>query len=275
MTDPRNSFKTLVDNSKPVTETPLLQNYSPDQPREDDGKWTSGAWNPRSEEVIAADKRRLEELVAEGRDESTRARWGAAIAQHNEALGLLEKNPADPKGLRMLQDSKEGVKSYDEHMREVNRLRETGKLVGRYSATTYAKTNNMLRAGRITPAIKTLLEELAVEEKVKPGVTVYRGISLKAGSARQYKVGTVISDKGIASTSLDKDTAVHFATKKSGPEHKDKIVFEWSDTKGLGRKISPRFPSSEREVVYPPGTKVKIVAIERQARYTLVKGIIK
>jgi len=138
--------------------------------------------------------------------------------------------------------------------------------VGDYTAVAYTSVNRKLRKGGTSKYIKNIATGFAACEPVRKGVTVYRGVTLEGRSKvliPKLKPGKVITDKGFMSTTRSRGQAEGFGS----------TIFELKDHRGIGRDLTKfGINRREKEVIYPPGTRIKVRKVSTRGDFTTVYG---
>ena len=246
-------FGVIVDNSKPVTETPLIPvtvNFNPDQERDVDGRWAAGgsrgSISPKRKEEI----KKLTP-VKKGWEES-------------------------------------GVRPVFERMLQANpRLTNDGMIKARKAAEGYLggssrQMNSVLRQGGSSQQTTQAIMFFSACEPMDKGSVVVRGMNLKEDSIKDmFKKGQIFTDRGFMSTTNDSEQALEFAHKGGGSRDRVPVMMKLTDKRGLGRVVPDDLLKyeGEQEILYPPGTRVKITEVKAVKNkwtdiriYTLIKG---
>ncbi len=206
-------------------------NFDPDQPRDDKGQWVSEGGG-EGVETEGYDKR-----LARARDQMS---YKAGKDGDDFAKSYMKRYPnSGPK-----------------------QVREAYQAIDRYLRTGYAKINDSWRLGKPSEQAKEVLRSMSVLPAVPKGTRVYRGYVTDLNKAEErMKEGKIVMDRAVLSTSTERGVAKMFA-EDEGWSGKVEILMQIDDKKGLGHRV-PVFDSVEREVVYPPGTKVRITKIDK------------
>jgi hypothetical protein len=148
-----------------------------------------------------------------------------------------------------------------------------------YVTDKYMEINASLKNRVLTKDVLFLADALEACPPVKAGSVVYRG---GAGRTEDLvalsKVGGVWENESFTSSTLDKDAAWFFTSTTS--EVIDKLDeqdagpavgyrMHWKDPLGVGRKIlggEHGWNSKESEIIYPPGTRFRILKAKKRVK---------
>jgi len=145
-----------------------------------------------------------------------------------------------------------------------------------YTGHRYEAINDTLRGKRaaLTPAdLKEASSSIdaATAAKLPNNYLLYRGLGLPDNVAKKLKVGSVFSDAGFTSTTIDRDLARGWAAR--APDKRHVFVIESKDLSGLDvRDIS--YNASEQEIILQRNQKLEVTRIEEYSglRYVFLKA---
>lgn len=223
------------------------ENFDPAQPRDPDGKWTtgggsSGMSDDAIEEKIDEYSERFEDdMFFEGRG---MGRWFYPIVR-----SMIKDDPKI--GYRDVAKAVKAVRNYVSGSHDLNTA--------------------LRRATSIPKKHQAILRGLGALEKAPPGKTLYRGLALPEDRCKAlFQKGALIQDRAVLSTSESKKCAEGFAD--SDRAKHIPVLMTLTSGRPTGRYIPRRLADSmwgnEKEVVFPPRSKIKI----RQVRYNKSAG---
>jgi len=190
---------------------------SPDQARDDHGRWTAG----KTAGPWVAMRERINERRKEG------------MRDHLVEAGLSED--------------------------EADRV---GRAVGDYAGMDFARINASLRSGRppghAAQAIMTFIAATQPHPTDKP---VYRGQALPRNVAEGLRQGSLMTAPSFWSTTASASVASDFAARSYGA--RKAVVFMRITGNISGVPLGRLGQSGEREVIYPPGARFKVISVEK------------
>lgn len=219
-------------------------NYDPNQARDEDGKWTDEGGGESSKDGGGDSETTIKEIESfyGFKEDSPVGASQVALAKM-----FLGKTPGLSKDEVI--DRVKGVIEY---------VRDSGKV------------NTSLRSGQAkSEQVLLAVKGMASLPQVKAGTVVYRGFARTEENIKVLlKVGSVVSDDGILSTSKSKDIAFAFAKKVALGKERTPVLLKLISSRATGRMV-PREATSmyglddEKEVVFPPSSRVKITHVNK------------
>lgn len=217
-----------------------VDKYSPDQPRDEHGKWTGGGSGEKQEDITDVTHR---------------------VAQRLE----IESDP-DMKG-QMRQEYSDLVRK--QLGNTFNKLSFQQKAaLQEYSDHGYKTINNILRTGKPLSQCEDCshIDSAIAAAKLPDNMNLYRGATLNTSTIDSLKPGSVISDKGYVSTSASTRIAYEFANKQTRAANEEMVVFEIQapkSSRGLATSLLPDGFPVEREVLLPRNSQFQVQSVSK------------
>lgn len=189
-----------------------------------------------------------------GKDGGILDEKGHGVVKNEEAL-RREWNSFDD-GVLMSEDTKKMLKTYYFGSWYFNNIQKVAreKYLDTMDQSEKAKANE----------VKDVLDDLIESSELDKDLTLYRGITMRDENVDQIKNGSVITDKGFASTSLNPAETTRMRGMPTTGGKRNIIVLKINvkaGSKGLKSPVSA--DNSEYEVVLPRNAKFKVKSISQ------------
>lgn len=189
-----------------------------------------------------------------GKDGGILDEKGHGVVKNEEAL-RQEWNSFDD-GVLMSEDTKKMLKTYYFGSWYFNNIQKVAreKYLDTMSQSDKAKANE----------VKDTLDDLIEGSELDKDLTLYRGITMRDENVDQIKNGSIITDKGFASASLNPAEATRMRGMPTTGGKRNIIVLKINVKAGSkGLKSPVNADNSEYEVVLPRNAKFKVKSISQ------------
>ena len=225
------------------------RDFSPDQPRDDEGQWADGGGSS-------------------GGTDSGGSSSGSSGSSSDDS-GQQESGAGERSAPREIKSKKEISEWASQHFPAGSKYPEEEiKGLNKYAGNGYSRLNNSLRTnkGELTEATRATVEQLDSalrRAKVPEDVMVFRGIKSQA-LAKKLEIGAEFHDHAFVSTSLHRSVAEKFS--REGPGKRG-AVLEIRVPKGTNAAAFDSIWNGgnlkEHELLLPRGSKFRVTGVRK------------
>jgi len=244
----------------------IVSNYSPHQPRDKDGQWTSGGGGggggggSDTPQELAGQLDPMERGFYETKlKRATTPEQEARVVDSMSNLVAKRKLEGDA-GQQKAVDTAKGVSFTAEEHTAVR---------GYVSEAKWDSINTRLRKGKDHKDAADIDSAISKSTPLGKDTTLYRGIGMDTPPS--YKVGGVIQDKAFMSTTAKPSAAIDFSR---GGGQKHAVVMTIDAPKGTHALNTSRWVSGglgdEGEMLLPRGSSLKVRGVRRIGSLTIV-----
>lgn len=223
-----------------------IEKFDPDQSRDENGRWSDGGGGGK---VNKETKQKVRTALCDSYGNidipffEGSAKEARAIIETAETMTV--KNPSMTVE-QIKQNVTAGLGYFGGNFYEMNKALRREKGLGK---------------DRPSQDVKRALPYLAALPSVAAGSTVYRGVKIKEGEIDKFAVGQVKQDRGFVSTSQSRSIAEGFMSSRNDEVS---VLLKIKDNRRLGRIAGGSALAPEKEVIYPPGTKIRVTNVSRR-----------